>query len=227
MKDRLVIAFLLAFGSFVASAAATEFSFGVRASAVLPEGRSASGEGYYYGDVGAKAGVLGLDAGPGGGVCVLIAPWRFGEFELAGDYEVLTGAPSPAKGSIIPLRAGFNLKAGHGRYTLRCGGGAGYYVFKTTSVGVVFVYDNEGTLRSYDVWGKLDLSGPGFYYGFGVSLNFGKWSLDFTPRWNYIFNEGSYTGTAVDEYEGYELYFDLPYNCTYAEAALGVSYRVF
>jgi hypothetical protein len=215
MKNRLVIGCCIGAVCFAVAGVATELSVGLNAGGVFPRGDLD-----WWGN---------LDPGSGGGVRLFVKPWPFGEFEFGGDYQRFFGTPRPAEGTVIPLRGGFNLVADEGRYAIRCGGGVGYYVFKATAYGWVTISSNEEQ-PEYDwipTWGKVTLSGPGLYYGSAVSLKFGRWSLDITPRWNYIFNEGSYTGKAAGEYEGAELDFDLPYNCTYAEAVLGVSYGVF
>jgi hypothetical protein len=176
----------------------------------------------YYGEAG-----LSLGAGPGGGVRTWIKPWRFFEVEIGADYDKLPGVISPAEGTLIPIRGGVNLVADQGRYAISCGGGAGYYVFKATAYGTILYTISEEETEWISTWGKVSLSGFGLYYGFAASVKFGRWSLDFTPRWNQIFNQGPHDGEAIGEYDGHKLYFDLPYNCTYAEAMLGVSYRVF
>ena len=182
--------------------------------------------GYAFPDVYMQWGVN-LEPGPGGGVKLQITPWRYGEIELNGGYYKTPGTPTPAVSSLVPLKAGVNFKTGSGRYTIRFGGGAGYYLIKATAYGNVIVGVYEGEEEWDYTWGKVNLSGPGLYCGGGIAVNFGRWSLDFTPRWNYISNEGVHEGIGVGQYSGRRLYFGLSQDFTYAEAALGVSYRVF
>ena len=221
MKAWIITACCLVAFSF-AGATATELRVGATGACAFPQGEMVLGGDKYYGEAG-----LILGAGPGGGVRTWIRPWRFFEVEIGADYVKLPGDISPAEGTVIPIRGGVNLVADQGRYAISCGGGAGYYVFKATAYGTILYQIDEETTEWRSTWGKVSLTGPGIYYGFAASVRFGRWSLDFTPRWNQIFNQGPHDGEAIGEYDGHKLYFDLPYNCTYAEAALGVSYRVF
>ncbi len=216
-----------------ASAHGIGVAVGVFGGAAIPTCRMATRPGAGGSNIYFSAGAdLGLS--PKLGVKVTVGTWRNLEAEAAVAYHLGHAVKDwqdnayveEPKNTLIPVTAGANYRLQFGAFSLYAGGGGGYY-FEKLKGGLSWNYGNMEIIY-YATDTSLD--GPGLYAGGGVTYAFGPFAIDVNPRYNVIFNEGSYNiegpGWAPVGRRYVIQASDVPknYNDTYLDIYFGVNY---
>jgi hypothetical protein len=130
---------------------------------------------------------------------------------------------------VMPVNVGGYLKTTIGNIGFSLSGGLGYYFLQTKLVGTIDatgVCDTGFGNRAYPA--RVNMYAPGVYSGISVSYLFRKFALVFTPRFNYVFNNGTYDGKEI---RGAGIERTIPinknWNDSYLEFLLGVTYDFF
>ncbi len=124
----------------------------------------------------------------------------------------------------FPVTGGVEL--GVCKWSLRFSGGVGggYYFINTKLVGDEELFDTGFGNRPYATY--VSVNAPGMYVGGGLSYLFKKFAFAFTPRFNYIFNSGTYEGTITGEPDK-KTTETKDWNDSYFELTAGVVYTLF
>ncbi len=127
---------------------------------------------------------------------------------------------------VIPINVGGNLKTTRGNLGFSLSGGLGYYFLQTKLIGTIRpigVCDTGFGNRAYPA--RVNIYAPGVYSGISISYLFGKFALVFNPRFNYVFNSGTYDGKEIRG-DGVERTVPVTkgWNDPYFELLLGVTY---
>lgn len=93
----------------------------------------------------------------------------------------------------FPVNAGAEVRTTKGSFRFSAAGGVGYYFINTKLVGDEELPETGFGNRPYATY--VSINGPGIYAGVGASYLLGKFAFTFTPRFNYVFNSGTYEGT--------------------------------
>jgi hypothetical protein len=125
---------------------------------------------------------------------------------------------------LLPINVGGYYKVDVGSIRFSAGGGVGYYFLKTKLASTVKSYDSGfGNVR-YPV--ELSINAPGIYAGAGASYLLGKFAFTFAPRFNYVFNEGTYEG-AVEYGAEPTVPVHKDWDDSYFEVSAGIIYGLF
>jgi hypothetical protein len=125
---------------------------------------------------------------------------------------------------LLPINVGAYYKVDVGSFRFLPGGGVGYYFLKTKLASTVRGYDSGfGNVR-YPV--ELSINAPGIYAGAGASYLLGKFAFTFAPRFNYVFNEGTYEG-AVEYGAEPTVPVHKDWDDSYFEVSAGIIYGLF
>jgi hypothetical protein len=124
----------------------------------------------------------------------------------------------------FPVNAGVEL--GLRKRSLRFSGsaGAGYFIINTKLVGDIQSGDIGFGNRPYATY--VSINAPAVYLGGGVSYLFKRFAFAFTPRFNYIFNSGTYEGTIAGKPD-IKTKETKNWNDSYLELTAGVVYALF
>jgi hypothetical protein len=130
---------------------------------------------------------------------------------------------------VIPVNGGGYLKTTRGNIGFSLSGGLGYYFLQTKLVGTidaVGVCDTGFGNRAYPV--RVNINALGLYGAVSLSYIFGKLGLVFMPRFNYVFDEGTYEGKEIrGAAEERNVLINKIWNDPYFELLLGVTYEFF
>ncbi len=123
---------------------------------------------------------------------------------------------------LLPVNVGAYYKVEAGSFRFSPGGGAGYYFLTTKIASTVKSYDSGFRNVRYPV--EVSINAPGIYGGGAVSYAFGKFAVDFTPRYHHIFNSGEYDGEVI--YGGNRTVVK-EWDDSYFEVSAGIIYGLF
>jgi hypothetical protein len=151
-------------------------------------------------------------------------------FELGAGYQIDYPPQTkeywffPEFTEAFPVTGGAEVRTTKGSFRFSAAGGGGYYIINTKLVGNIDSGDTGFGNRPYATY--VSVNGPGMYVGGGVSYLFKKFAFAFTPRFNYIFNEGTYEGTIAGE-PAKKTSETKDWNDSYFEITAGVIYTLF
>jgi len=168
------------------------------------------------------------------GAKAIIGFWRGLEAEAAVAYHI--GHPvkdweendflEEPKSTLIPVTVGANYRFNFGKAGLYAGAGGGYY-FEKLKGGVWW---NTAFSEPEYFTTDVSLNGPGLYVGGGVTYALGPLELDFSPRYNVIFNDGRFDmegwgwTPSGNKFLIQAIGIDKEYNDTYVDVLVGLNY---
>ena len=216
------------------------FSFWAILGVALFFGGAAVGHG-----LGLGIGVFGGYAVPAGGMAAdegfdlrsstaltaraLIGVTNYLALEVGGGYHVKYPPQKEEHGfaeftEAFPVNAGVELGLRKLSFRFSGSAGVGYYIINTKLVGDIDSGDMGFGNRPYATY--VSINAPGVYAGAGASYLLGKFAFTFAPRFNYIFNSGTYEGTITGEPDR-KTTETKDWNDSYLEIMAGVIYNLF
>jgi hypothetical protein len=172
-----------------------------------------------------------LGASPAFTVRTLIGLSNYLALEAGGGYQVKYPPQKKEHGfaeftEAFPVNAGVELGFNVRSFRFSGTAGGGYYIINTKLVGDVDFEDVGFGNRPYATY--VSINAPGIYVGGGVSYLLQRFTFAFTPRFNYVFNSGTYEGTIESGGEPVRKTSETKdWNDSYFELMAGVVYTLF